>query len=143
MQQQATSSCTCGIPLRGVLLRWLCVTYSRRAVYIQQQTDALVRTRTSLGKVNSSPRGDNFDSYDDRNSPACFFYSRKQTAVEKNSAFSSLIDSRRIVPTHAVGVLNSSSIFWHFLAFLQINSKSHHGGNRTQGSTQVLFEGSH
>ena len=48
-----------------------CATYSSTAAYVQQQTDGLVGTRTSLGKVNSSPRGDDFESDDDKkNNPA-------------------------------------------------------------------------
>ena len=44
-----------------------CATYSSTAVYLQQQTDGLVGTRTSLGTaVNSSPRRDDFESDDDQ-----------------------------------------------------------------------------
>ena len=46
-----------------------------------------------------------------------------------------------IVPTHAVG--RSQQLIF-FLAFLQgMKSKSHHGENRTQGPTLVVFEGNH
>ena len=37
-----------------------CATYSSTAVHVQQQTDGLVGTRISLGKVN----GDDFESDD-------------------------------------------------------------------------------
>ena len=59
---------------------------------------------------------------------------------EKNSAFSSLVDSRgRLCLPTLLGVLSVDLFF----AFLQINSKSHHGGNRTQGPMLVAFEGNH
>ena len=57
---------------------------------------------------------------------------------EKISALSSLVDSRRIVLTHA----RRSQQLILFL-FLQINSKSRHGGIRTHGPTLVAFEGYH
>ena len=57
---------------------------------------------------------------------------------EKISALSSLVDSRRIVLTHA----RRSHQLILFL-FLQINSKSRHGGIRTHGSTLAAFEGYH
>ena len=52
---------------------------------------------------------------------------------EKSPAFSSLVVSRRIVPTHA----RRSQQLILFL-FLQINSKSHHGGIRTHGPTVFI-----
>ena len=58
--------------------------------------------------------------------------------AKNNRAFSFLVDSRRIVPTHAA---RPSQQFILFLAFLQIYSKSHHGGNRTHGPRLVAFEG--
>ena len=58
------------LPIRGVLLLCLCATHSNTAVFVQQQTDALVRTRTSLGIVISSPRGDDFESGNDQDNPA-------------------------------------------------------------------------
>ena len=57
---------------------------------------------------------------------------------EKLSALSSLVDSRRIVLTHG----RRSQQLIPFL-FLQINSKSRHGGIRTHGSTPLAFEGYH
>ena len=57
---------------------------------------------------------------------------------EKISALSSLVDSRRIVLTHA----RRSQQLILFL-FSQINSKSRHGGIRTHGPTLVAFEGCH
>ena len=57
---------------------------------------------------------------------------------EKISALSSLVDSRRIVLTHA---RRSQQLI--FLFYLQIESKSHHGGIRTHGPTLVAFEGYH
>ena len=55
---------------------------------------------------------------------------------EKISALSSLVDSRRIVLTHA---RRSQQL----ILLLQINSKSRHGGIRTHGPTLVAFEGYH
>ena len=47
-----------------------CATYNSTAyTYSTKPMHALVRTRTSLGKVNSS-RGDDFESDDDQNNPA-------------------------------------------------------------------------
>ena len=43
--------------------------YSCITEYVQQQTDALVRRRTSLGNVTSPSRGDCFESDDDQNNP--------------------------------------------------------------------------
>ena len=57
---------------------------------------------------------------------------------EKISALFSLVDSRRIVLTHA----RRSQQLILFL-FFQINSKSRHGGIRTHGPTLVAFEGYH
>ena len=57
---------------------------------------------------------------------------------EKISALSSLVDSRRIVLTHAW--LSKQLILF---LFLQINSKYRHGGIRTHGPTLVAFEGYH
>ena len=57
---------------------------------------------------------------------------------EKISALSSLVDSRRIVLTHA---RRSQQLILFF--FSQINSKSRHGGIRTHGPTLVAFEGYH
>ena len=58
---------------------------------------------------------------------------------EKISALSSLVDSRRIVLTHA----RRSQRLLLFILFLQINSKSRHGGIRTHGPALVAFEGYH
>ena len=54
---------------------------------------------------------------------------------ENSSAFSSLIDSRRIVPTHAAR--RSQQFVDPIFAFLQI--KYHSSGNRTQGPTLVVL----
>ena len=69
----------------------------------------------------------------------CIFY------IAKTSALSSLVDSRRIelcLPT--LGALSTSVD--PFL-FVQINSKSDHGGTRTPGPTLLIvvvaFEGNH
>ena len=63
---------------------------------------------------------------------------------EKISALSSLVDSRRIVPTHAINRLSQQLIlffmYWYFV-FLLINSKFHHDGIRTPGPTLVAIEG--
>ena len=53
---------------------------------------------------------------------------------------SSLVDSRRIVLTHA---RRSQQLIPFFNLFLQTNSKSRHGGIRTHGPTLVAFEGYH
>ena len=64
---------------------------------------------------------------------------------EKISALSSLVDSRRIVLTRA----RRSQQLILFFSFLQINSRSHHGGIRTHGPTLLIvvlvvaFEGYH
>ena len=58
---------------------------------------------------------------------------------EKISALSSLVDSRRVVLTHA----RRTQQLILFLLFLHIYSKSRHGGIRTHGSTLVAFEGYH
>ena len=57
---------------------------------------------------------------------------------EKISALSSLVDSRRIVLTHA---RRSDQLILSL--FLKINSKSRHGGIRTHGPTLVEFEDYH
>ena len=58
---------------------------------------------------------------------------------EKIWALSSLVDSRRIVPTHARGALSS----WPFFPFfLQIKSRFHHGRIRTLLIVSIVaFEG--
>ena len=53
-------------------------------------------------------------------------------------SFFTLVDSRRIVLTHAT---RSQQLVLFF--FLQINLKSRHGGIRTHGPTPVAFEGYH
>ena len=53
---------------------------------------------------------------------------------EKISALSSLVNSRRIVPSHA----RRSQQLILFILFLQVQSKSHHGGIRTHGPTLLL-----
>ena len=58
---------------------------------------------------------------------------------EKILAPSSLVDSRRIVLTHA----RRSQQLVILLLFLQINSKYRHGGIRTHGPTLIAFEGYH
>ena len=64
---------------------------------------------------------------------------------EKISALSSLVDSRRIVLTHARR--SKQLILFLFLQILKIiinnKSKSRHGGIRTHGPTLVAFEGYH
>ena len=60
---------------------------------------------------------------------------------EKRSALASLVDSRRIVLTHARR--RQQLILPLFLLFLQINSISRHGGIRTHGPTLVAFESYH
>ena len=54
---------------------------------------------------------------------------------EKISAVSSLVDSRRIVPTPRYVLSAVDRFYFSFLLFpfLHINSKSHHGGIRTPG----------
>ena len=61
---------------------------------------------------------------------------------ENISALSSLVDSCRIMPTHGRRSRQRLILF----LFLQINSKSHHGGIRTSGPTLLMvlivtFEG--
>ena len=59
---------------------------------------------------------------------------------------SSLVDSRRIVLTHAMYSSRRSQQLILFIVILQINSKSHHGGIRTHGPLLILveaFEGYH
>ena len=58
----------------------------------------------------------------------CIFYR------EKNSALSSLVDSRRIVPTHA---RHSQQLILFFIFANNNVKKSHHGGTRTPGPTLV------
>ena len=59
---------------------------------------------------------------------------------ENNSTFSSLVDSRQIVPTHTL--LSAQRSFFSFIFANKV--KSHHGGNRTQGPMLVVvFEGNH
>ena len=55
---------------------------------------------------------------------------------EKTSDLSSLVDSRRIGPTHA---RHSQQLIF----FFQWNSWSHHDSIRTPGSTLIAFEGKH
>ena len=57
---------------------------------------------------------------------------------EKISVLSSLVDSRRVLLTHA---RRSQHLVRVFRFFLQINSQPHHGGIRTHGPTPVAFEG--
>ena len=60
---------------------------------------------------------------------------------EKSSALSSLVDSRRIVLTHA---RRSKQLILSYFCKIE-NAKSHHGGIRTPGSTLLIvlvaFEG--
>ena len=59
---------------------------------------------------------------------------RFQFYRENNSALSSLVDSRRIVPTRAAR---------RFQQLITIQVKFHHGGMQTQGPTLLVFEGNH
>ena len=53
--------------------------------------------------------------------------------VETSALTSLLVDSRRIVPTHAT----RSQQLTHFVIFAIINSKSHHSGIRTHGPNAI------
>ena len=55
--------------------------------------------------------------------------------ARKDSTLSSLVDSRRVAPTHA---RRSQQLILHY--FCKIYSKSHHGGIRTPGPTLEAFE---
>ena len=60
----------------------------------------------------------------------------------KNSKFPSLVDSRRIVRTHAAR--RSQQLILLFPCLFANKIKCHHGGNRTQEPTLgVVFEGNH
>ena len=56
---------------------------------------------------------------------------------EKSSTLSFRVDLRRIAPTLSIKALLTVDLFY----FLQINSRSHHGGIRTPGRTLAIFEG--
>ena len=58
-------------------------TYSSAAVYVQQQTDGLVGTRTSLGEVKSSSEGTILNRTTIKKQTSVIFLdSKKQTAVD-------------------------------------------------------------
>ena len=60
-----------------------CATYRSTAAYVQQQTDYLVGTRTSLGKVTSSPRGTILNRTTIKKQPSVIVLdSKKQPAVD-------------------------------------------------------------
>ena len=63
--------------------------------------------------------------------------------LDKTPTLSSLVDSRRIAPTHVIH--RYSHHFIPFIFLLIIKSKSHHGGIRTPLATILIaaFEGNH
>ena len=71
---------------------------------------------------------------------ACLHFCR-----EKNSTFSSLVDSHRMVPTHTATRSQHLIFFFRFLFHIFANEVkiSHRGGNGTQGPTLEVFEGNH
>ena len=60
---------------------------------------------------------------------------RASISSREELLISFLVDSRRIVPTHVSNLFHSAVDPFSIFAFLQIMSKSHRGGNRTQGPT--------